>query len=492
MTNIETEPSPLPPPSPAPIEPTERRWARSDERVVLGVAGGLARALAIEPLLVRIAFVVMALFSGVGVVLYMAGWAMLADSPTSPPPSMIRRIVGAVAVLAAARWLFAGAAHLPAGGWVVAIGLLGIAVALWRGRSPVNTGFPPPIVEAAPTGDAGSTADRWTSWTAQRRQRPRPPRSALGLLTMGAAAVVGATVWLSNHGVSNRSTLAFGWATLVLGAGLVVGTIAGRARWLMIPAMATTAAAVIASALSFAGVGLNHATGGHSAYIAPSGTVASTYRTGIGDFDLWLADFHNDVVTSVEVGMGKLTVIVPDDARIQIDARIGIGTIDALGSSVSGYRRTLSLDTNQGTHLIKLTLRAGTGSIEVRRVSSGVFPPFAITMPTTTMILPQPDVAVLQQFGDGTVLFADGSINFNDGGRIEADGTYQIPIVEQRTDGSVQLENSAIVRADGTVVSPGGFVIHRDARPPSPVPTAVAIPVTPTILNTTTTSGVQP
>jgi hypothetical protein len=434
----------------------------------------------------------MALFSGVGVVLYLAGLAMLADSPTSPPPSMIRRIIGAIAILAAARWLFAGDAHLPAGGWVVALGLLGIAVALWRGRGPVNTGFPPPVVETAPADNGGSTSDRWTSWTAQRQHRPRPPRSALGLLTMGAAAVVGATVWLSNHGVSNRSTLAFGWATLVLGAGLVVGTFAGRARWLIVPAMATTSAAVIASALSFAGVGLNHATGGHSAYIAPGSTVAGKYRTGIGDFDLWLADFPNDVATTVEVGMGRLTVVVPDDARIQIDSRVGIGTIDALGSSVSGYRRTLNLDTKQGSHLIKLTLRAGTGSIEVRRASSGVFPSFPVTMPTTTMILPAPDIAVLQQFGDGTVLFADGSINFNDGGRIEADGTYQIPIVEQRTDGSVQLDNGATIRADGTVVSPGGFVIHRDARPPVTAVPTTAMPVTPTLQLTTTTSGVQP
>ena len=461
--------------------------------MVLGVAGGLARALAIEPLLVRIAFVVMALFSGVGVILYLAGLAMLADSPTSPPPSMVRRIVGSIAVLAAARWLFAGDAHLPAGGWVVAIGLLGIAVALRRGRGPVNTGFPPPVVDPVPAGDGGSTADRWTSWTAQRQQRPRPQSSALGLLTMGAAAVVGAAVWLSNHGVSNRSTLAFGWATLVLGTGLLIGTVAGRARWLIIPAAATTAAAVVASALSFAGVGLNHATGGHSAYIAAGSTVAARYRTGIGDFQLWLVDYPNDVATKVEVGMGKLTVVVPDDARIQIDSRVGIGTIDALGSSVSGYRRTLTLDTKQGSRLIKLTLRAGAGSIEVRRASSGGFPQFPVTMPTVLVTAP-PDLAVLQRFGDGTVLFADGSIDFGDGRRIEADGTYQIPIVEQRTDGSVQLDNGATIRADGTVVSPGGFVIHRDARPPSPSPvtTMTVIPVTPTTSIATTTSGVQP
>src|SRR5512138_1056046 len=60
QSNIDTEPGPLPPPLPAPIEPAERRWARSEDRVVLGVAGGLARGLAIDPLFVRIAFVVLA------------------------------------------------------------------------------------------------------------------------------------------------------------------------------------------------------------------------------------------------------------------------------------------------------------------------------------------------------------------------------------------------------------------------------------------------
>ena len=492
MTNIETEPTSLPPPTPTPVELPERRWARSDERVIFGVAGGLARALAIEPLLVRIAFVVMALFSGVGVLLYLAGLAMLANSPTSPPPSIVRRVVGSIAVLITARLLFAGDAHLPAAGWVVAIGLLGVAVALWRGRAPVTTGFPQPTVDAAPAGDGGSTTDRWTSWTAQRRERPRPPRSVLGLLTIGAAAVVGATVWLSNHGVDNRGTLAFGWATVVLGAGMLVGTVAGRARWLIIPAMVTTAAAVMASALSFAGVGLTHGSG-HSQYVVPGGTVAGRYRTGIGDLQLWLVDYPNEVSTSVEVGIGHLTVVVPDDALVQIDARVGIGTIDALGSSVSGYRRTLSLDTKQGNRLIKLSLRTGAGSIDVRRASSELFP-FPMTLPTVT-VGPQPISSPLQLFKDGTVLFADGSIDFGDGRRIEADGTYQIPIIERRPDGSVQLDNGAIIRADGVVVSPGGFVIQRvGPRPPSaaPVPTTAALPAPPITPVITTTPGAQP
>ncbi len=60
--------------------------------------------------------------------------------------------------------------------------------------------------------------------------------------------------------------------------------------------------------------------------------------------------------------------MVPDDAQVQIDARVGIGAIDALGSTRNGYRRTLNLDNNtDGQSPITLTLRVGVGNIDVRR-----------------------------------------------------------------------------------------------------------------------------
>jgi phage shock protein PspC (stress-responsive transcriptional regulator) len=486
MTNLETEQAPLPPPTPA-TPHSDRRWARSDDRVVLGVAGGLARALAIDPLFVRITFVVLALFSGAGIILYIAGFALLAASPTSPPPTTVRRIGGAIAILLCARWLFRGEARLPGAGWVVAIGLLGAAVALWRGRTPIDHQAAP-TVEVLTATDGGATSERWDSWTTQRRNRPRPPRSALGMLTIGAATVVGALAWLLN-GAGNRGSLAFGWATVVLGAGLLTGAVVGRARWLIVPALATAAAAVAASALSFAGTGLANGSGGRSEYIGPGSAVAAEYRTGLGDFDLVLSDYPSDLSTAVEVGVGDLTVIVPDNARVQIDARVGLGSIDALGSTRSGYRRTLSVDNQtDGSHVIKLKLRVGVGDIEVRR---GTFSdrPF-ITVPT---ILPAPDIPAAQFFGDGTVLYSDGSIDFGDGRRIEADGSHQIMIVEQRADGSVQLDNGAVIHADGTVVSPGGFVIgQQDA--PAPASTVLELSSQPTTSSVpaTATTEVQP
>lgn len=472
MTNLETEPAPLPPPTPETTPPHDHRWARSDDRIVLGVAAGLGRALAIDPLLIRIAFVVLGLFSGVGILVYIAAFLLLADSPTAPPPSTVRRICGLVAALASMTWLFNGDANLPDAGWVVAIGLLGAAVALWRGQAPTETLSAPPVVEAQSDSqiDAqhGATTDHWESLTKGQPKRPRPPRSPLGLLTIGAATVVGALVWLFNEHARNRGVWAFGWATVVLGVGLVVGAFVGRARWLIFPAIATAIAALAASALSFAGVGLDHRSGDRTEFIGADSTVAARYRTGVGNFELIIADYPRDVSTDVEVGVGNLTVVVPDDARVQVDARIGIGAIDAFGSSRNGYRRALTLDNNtDGAPTITLKLRVGIGNIEVRRGSFFAGPSInlpGIALPTPPAVPVAPDIPALQLFGDGTVLFEDGSISFGDGSRIEANGNYQIPIVVQNPDGSVQLENGAMIQVDGTVVSPEGFVIHRPDR----------------------------
>lgn len=50
-----------------------------DDRVVAGVLGGVARRLNVDPLLLRIVTVVLAIFGGVGVVLYALGWLLIPD-----------------------------------------------------------------------------------------------------------------------------------------------------------------------------------------------------------------------------------------------------------------------------------------------------------------------------------------------------------------------------------------------------------------------------
>jgi phage shock protein C len=60
----------------------EPRLTRShDDRVIAGVCGGLARYLGIDPLLVRIAALLLIFAGGVGIVLYVIGWIAMPEEP---------------------------------------------------------------------------------------------------------------------------------------------------------------------------------------------------------------------------------------------------------------------------------------------------------------------------------------------------------------------------------------------------------------------------
>jgi phage shock protein C len=52
--------------------------------MVAGVAGGLADYLGVDPTLVRIGFVALALMGGVAVPLYLAGWLIIPDENGGP------------------------------------------------------------------------------------------------------------------------------------------------------------------------------------------------------------------------------------------------------------------------------------------------------------------------------------------------------------------------------------------------------------------------
>lgn len=60
----------------------ESRVVRTNDRVVAGVCGGIARELGWNVALVRVLMVVTALFGGFGVILYALGWALLPDEMT--------------------------------------------------------------------------------------------------------------------------------------------------------------------------------------------------------------------------------------------------------------------------------------------------------------------------------------------------------------------------------------------------------------------------
>jgi phage shock protein C len=74
-----------------------KRLVRSrNDRMIAGVAGGLAQIFNIDPLLVRIALVALAFLNGFGFILYLALWLLVPneDSVTVDAREQVRENVG--------------------------------------------------------------------------------------------------------------------------------------------------------------------------------------------------------------------------------------------------------------------------------------------------------------------------------------------------------------------------------------------------------------
>ena len=104
-------------------------------RVAAGVAAGIGRCVGVDPIVVRLAFVVLTFANGVGAILYLAGWALLpdedaADAVPEPRPATPDRAVGLSLLTLGAVLLFARAGLLLPPGivWAVALSAVGFGL----------------------------------------------------------------------------------------------------------------------------------------------------------------------------------------------------------------------------------------------------------------------------------------------------------------------------------------------------------------------------
>jgi len=234
-------------------------------RKVAGVAAGIGIRYGIDPIVVRVAFVVATFYGGAGILFYLLGWLFLPeqDDEAAPFESMIqhRRSSTSTAftvllclALIPAFWFFVDNQFAGILGAVIVAGALFL---LHRTRGHLNrppvpsttgfgaTGFdatsaPPPYSPpvSGPAGSpwtAGPTPDRPPAWDplgaapfAWDLPEPTPPvpepprlrrrRSRAGLITVGAALVTAGTLALIAPYVD-------GWLTPGHIVGLVLGVI---------------------------------------------------------------------------------------------------------------------------------------------------------------------------------------------------------------------------------------------------------------------------
>jgi phage shock protein C len=137
-TQLPPEPGPSGPEPPPAGGPRVVRRSRG-ERVIAGVCGGIGRYLGVDPVLLRIAFIVLALANGLGVIAYVVAWVAIPEErpgqPLAAAPEPRRetgRLVlgGSLVVLGLVLLVDRLAPNLDELFWPVAVVAVGVAVML--------------------------------------------------------------------------------------------------------------------------------------------------------------------------------------------------------------------------------------------------------------------------------------------------------------------------------------------------------------------------
>lgn len=153
-----------------------RRPRRSGtDRKIAGVAGGVGRAFGVDPVLIRVAFVILTIFGGFGFTLYVLGWLLLpADGDeVSPAEALLGRGRSATApVLAVGLAIVALISIMSMFSWglpfwpLVIVGVVGVLIARNRAKQCKGKGSTPPWVDQW----AAKATESGRSWGAQAEQ----------------------------------------------------------------------------------------------------------------------------------------------------------------------------------------------------------------------------------------------------------------------------------------------------------------------------------
>ncbi len=352
--DIPTPPPPPPPPPPTDSGPSQppaepRRLTRSStDRMIGGVSGGIGRYFGIDPTLVRIGFVALALLGGTGLIVYAAALLLVPlddETAASTSTSRDRNLALGLFIAFIVIGLGLGGFGLGFGGALVPLGFIALAgLAVWwlvSGERP--SGSPGTVVRRAAMG--------------------------VGLL-IGCFALSVASFFASGLG----GGVVVAAIVIAAGAGLVAAAFVGGARWLVLPALA------IALPLAFVSAADIDLDGGFGERSERPGTLAEikqNYRLGAGELVIDLRDVTlppGDHPISVRIGAGHAQVIVDEDVCVASKAEIGMGAV-AIFDHDSGGIDVDWRDTRRApedTPRLVLDGHVGLGLIEVSRTRDTV------------------------------------------------------------------------------------------------------------------------
>lgn len=378
-----------------------------DDRVIAGVAAGIANHFGVDPVWVRVLFVIAGFMAFVGVIAYVVlaialpevDHAPPSDQPSPGSPTVFWVAASVILFVAGTSvWMPVVASVWPRSGLLIPVVIVAVGVALWQrpggspgaptnqaaapqaspdagpagtymaaapgvavgvgatdsvtiagasGTGPAATGGTAVTPNATVSGAQSSTGatmvagsptparapvpvppaiDREPVWWSPPKQRPRP--SYLGPLTLGIAVLV-AVVQSALDGldlINVSPTQVLATALIILGTGMVVGTMWGRAKWLSGPAVVVAAMLVVVQTSADLGIDFS---GSVMSGFYDVDDLARLGGGGVGDV---VVDLTEDTPSRLahDQGAGGLTVIVPWDADVDLSATVGAGRVHAM------------------------------------------------------------------------------------------------------------------------------------------------------------------
>ncbi|GCD95452.1 membrane protein [Embleya hyalina] len=388
-----------------------------DDRMVSGVCGGLGEHFGLDPVIFRIVFAVLSLFGGVGVLVYSLGWLLIPARGEEQP--VLRRVLagkfdrGATAATVVAVMGVALFFTYLDSGFGPSVPLMMItAVVLFmvwtdtkrRSEAAARTAgvaamaSAPAPVDTVPAGDTAPGPPMW--WqvpgggsapeggqppakpVAAEPGRPaKRPRSYVALATLSVATMVGGLLWVFNRTdtVDVTFTVAVAIVLGVVGLGLLAGTWFGRARLLILPALALTA---LLAGLTAITVPLTGPWGERTYTPTSVAALPASYHLGGGDLDLDLRTLDlgpaRAATVKATVGAGQIQVWVPKDVRVVFKGRSDVGDVRTMSGRDDGWRpdRSETVEPIAGPErgTITLDLEVGLGQVELLYDDHGRLP----------------------------------------------------------------------------------------------------------------------
>jgi phage shock protein PspC (stress-responsive transcriptional regulator) len=240
---------------------------------------------------------------------------------------------------------------------------------------------PPPPGTGQPYGEP--------QWSPPPAPEPRE-RSLLTRATLGIAFVLIGVLW----SLRVAGVVMIGWGTilaaalLVIGIGLLIGSVFGRGRWLILAGVLIAPIVVVSQVAPFAtfadGWNVDSSSAGEIRSTPSDLTeLRSDYQLGAGSVRLDLTELDlegEDVAVRVDIGAGEIRVVVPDDVEVDATARTGIGQVRlfdvrAAGGIGPGEQQATFAPDGESRGRIQLELQTGLGEIRVESAPSRLGPP---------------------------------------------------------------------------------------------------------------------